>query len=75
MQPAFAQALEMLFSRARAEGEVTDQVEPSEMAQIIEALYLDSLMEWSQGRLKTLSEALRRRIAVVLAGLRPGAAF
>ena len=75
MHPSFAQALEMLFTRARAEGEVTDQVEPSEMAQIIEALYRDSLMEWSQGRLKNLSEALRRRIAVVLAGLRPGAAF
>ena len=73
--PSFAQALEMLFTRARAEGEVTDQVEPSEMAQIIEALYLASLMEWSQGRLKKLSEALQRRIAIVLAGLRPGSAF
>jgi hypothetical protein len=73
--PPFAQALEMLFVRAQQEGEVTDQVEPMEMAQIIEALYTASLMEWSQGRLKRLNPALRRRTAIVLAGLRPGSAF
>lgn len=73
--PSFAQALEMLFVRAEQEGEVTDQVDPMEMAQIIEALYTDCLMGWSQGRLKRLSPALQRRTAIVLAGLRPGAAF
>jgi len=72
--PSFAQALEMLFVRAREEGEVTDQVDPAEMAQIVEALYTDCLMEWSQGRLKRLNPALQRRTAIVLAGLRPGAA-
>lgn len=72
--PSFAQALEMLFVRARDEGEVTDQVDPAEMAQIIEALYTDCLMEWSQGRLKRLNPALQRRTTIVLAGLRPGAA-
>ena len=74
-QPSFAQALEMLFARAQEEGEVTDKVDPPEMAQIIEALYLDCLMEWSQGRLKYLNSALHRRTAIALAGLRPGAAF
>jgi AcrR family transcriptional regulator len=69
--PSFAQALEMLFARARDEGEVTDQVDPAEMAQIVEALFVDSLMEWSQGRLKALNPALQRRTAIVLAGLRP----
>ena len=72
--PSFAEALEMLFARAQGEGEVTDQVDPMEMAQIIEALYTDSLMEWSQGRLKRLNPVLQRRTAIVLAGLRPGAA-
>jgi hypothetical protein len=61
----------MLFVRAREEGEVTDGVDPSEMAQIVEALFLDSLMDWSQGRLKHLNSALQRRTAIVLAGLRP----
>ena len=61
----------MLFVRARKEGEVTDGVDPSEMAQIVEALFHDSLMEWSQGRLKHLNAALQRRTAIVLAGLRP----
>jgi hypothetical protein len=45
------------------------------MAQIVEALYLDSLREWSQGKLKHLNPALQRRTAIVLAGLRPGSAF
>ncbi len=48
MHPSFAQALEMLFARARDEGEVTDKVDPAEMAQIVEALYVESLMEWSR---------------------------
>jgi AcrR family transcriptional regulator len=73
--PSFAQGLKMLFARARETGEVTDQVEPEEMAEIIEALFVDSLMEWSQGRLKRLRPALQRRTSIVLAGLRPGAAF
>jgi AcrR family transcriptional regulator len=72
--PSFAQALEMLFVRAVGEGEVTDQVDPTEMAKIIEALYTNCLLEWSQGRLKRLNPALHRRTAIVLAGLRPGAA-
>ena len=73
--PSFAQALELLFVRAQQEGEVTDQIEPIEMAQIIQALYADCLMEWSRGRLKRLNPTLQRRTAIVLAGLRPGAAF
>ncbi|GAA3226655.1 helix-turn-helix domain-containing protein [Actinocorallia longicatena] len=73
--PSFGQALEILFARAVEVGEVTDAVEPGEMAQIIEALYVDSIMEWSKGRLKHLKPSLQRRTAVVLAGLRPGAAF
>jgi hypothetical protein len=32
-------------------------------------------MEWSRGRLKRLNPALQRRTSIVLAGLRPGAAF
>jgi AcrR family transcriptional regulator len=73
--PSFAQALEILFTRAQEEGEVTDKVDPSEMAQIVEALYVDSLREWSQGRLRHLNPALQRRTTIVLAGLRPGSAF
>jgi AcrR family transcriptional regulator len=74
-QPSFGSALEILFTRAQEEGEVTDKVDPSEMAQIVEALYVDSLREWSQGRLKHLNPALQRRTTIVLAGLRPGSAF
>jgi AcrR family transcriptional regulator len=75
LYPSFAQALEIVFSHAQEQAEVTDKVDPFEMAKIVEALYLDSLQEWSQGRLKHLNPALQRRTAIVLAGLRPGAAF
>jgi AcrR family transcriptional regulator len=68
---SFADALEMLFVRAQEQGEVTDQVKPSEMAQIVEALFVDSLMEWAQGRQKQLNASLQRRTGIVLAGLRP----
>ncbi|ADP83275.1 TetR/AcrR family transcriptional regulator [Pseudofrankia inefficax] len=69
--PAFAEAFEVLFERAQKEGEVTDQVEPAEMAQIVEALVVDSLLEWAGGRLPKLNVSLHRRTAIVLAGLRP----
>jgi AcrR family transcriptional regulator len=75
LSPSFAEALEIVFTRAQEEGEVTDKVDPSEMAQIVEALYLDSLRGWSSGRLKHLNPALQRRTAIVVAGLRPGSAF
>jgi AcrR family transcriptional regulator len=75
LSPSFAGALEIVFTRAQEEGQVTDKVDPSEMAQIVEALYLDSLREWSYGRLRHLNPALQRRIAIVVAGLRPGSAF
>jgi hypothetical protein len=41
------------------------------MAQIVEALFVDSLMEWASGRQKQLNASLQRRTAIVLAGLRP----
>jgi hypothetical protein len=69
--PSFAQALVLLFERAQSQGEVTDQVQPAEMAQILEALLVDSVMEWSQGRLRQLNAAINRRTSIVLAGLRP----
>jgi AcrR family transcriptional regulator len=69
--PSFAQAFVLLFERAQSQGEVTDRVQPAEMAQILEALLVDSVMEWSQGHLKQLNAALNRRAMIVLAGLHP----
>jgi AcrR family transcriptional regulator len=68
---SFADALGLVFERAQEQGEVTGQVEAGEMAQIVEALFVDSLMEWAQGRQKQLNSSLQRRTAIVLAGLRP----
>jgi AcrR family transcriptional regulator len=71
LEPAFAGAFETLFARAQKDGEVTAQVEPAEMAQIVEALVLDSILEWAEGRTGRLNQALHRRTAIVLAGLHP----
>jgi AcrR family transcriptional regulator len=69
---SFADALGLVFEQAQERGEVTGQVPAVEMAQIVEALFVDSLMEWAQGRQKQLNASLQRRTAIVLAGLRPG---
>lgn len=69
--PSFAESLDALFTRAQEHDEVTDRVKPGEMSQIVEALFVDSLLEWSQGRQKRLNWSLQRRVSIVLAGLRP----
>lgn len=68
---SFADALELVFARGQEQLEVTERVEAAEMAQIVEALFVDSLMEWASGRQKQLNASLQRRTAIVLAGLRP----
>ncbi|WP_026310827.1 TetR/AcrR family transcriptional regulator [Parafrankia elaeagni] len=69
--PAFAEAFEKVFAKAQKKGEVTEEIEPGEMSQILEALVVDSIMEWSHGRLGRLNQALYRRAAIVTAGLHP----
>ena len=73
-EPTFRGAFELLFDRAQEEGEVTDQVKPWEMANILQALVLDSIMEWSRkGGRGRVTSTLQHRMAILLAGLRPGA--
>lgn len=69
--PSFAQAFVLMFEAAQARGEVTDRLPAAEMAQIMEALLVDCVMEWSQGRLRQLQAALNRRTSIVIAGLNP----
>ncbi|OHV21291.1 TetR family transcriptional regulator [Parafrankia soli] len=69
--PAFSEAFEKLFAKAQEKGEVTQRVDPSEMAQILEALVVDCIMKWSHGRLPKLNQALHLRAAIVTAGLHP----
>ena len=45
------------------------------MSEMVQALRTDSRLAWSQGRLPSLGPALQRRVRIVAAGLRPGAAF
>jgi AcrR family transcriptional regulator len=66
--PMFREAFEPLFARAQDKAEVTVQVKPHEMALILEAVVLESIVDWSRGATK-LDVTLRRHAAIILAGL------
>ena len=65
-------AFEALFTRAQETGEMPTDIESAEMAQMLEALVMDSILDWAAGH-ADLGAALRSRTALLLAGLRePG---
>jgi AcrR family transcriptional regulator len=68
-RPGFDQGFEALFARAQEEGEVRADVVPREMADMLVALVMDSILDWAAGH-TDLSAALRRRTALLLAGLK-----
>lgn len=66
---SFAEAFEALFARAREQGELTSAVEAPEMGEMMQALVMDSILDFAAGH-SDLAVALRRRSALLLAGLR-----
>ena len=68
-QPGFAQGFSALFARAQDEGEVRADVVPAEMAEMLVALVMDSILDWAAGH-TDLSGALRSRTALLVAGLK-----
>jgi AcrR family transcriptional regulator len=65
----FAHGFETLFARAQEVGELSSTMEPAEMAQMLQALVMDSILDWSGGH-SDLGAALRSRAALLVAGLR-----
>jgi AcrR family transcriptional regulator len=65
----FAHGFESLFARAQEVGELPSNIEPAEIAQMLEALLMDSILDWSAGH-SDLGTALRSRTALLVAGLR-----
>jgi AcrR family transcriptional regulator len=68
-RPEFAQGFEALFIYGQEQGELPADIDPAEMAQMLQALVMDSILDWAAGS-TDLGPALRRRSSLVLAGLR-----
>ncbi len=64
-----ADGLNALFTRAQETGEMPADIESAEMAQMLVALVMDSILDWAAGY-SELAPALRSRTALLLAGLR-----
>jgi AcrR family transcriptional regulator len=67
--PGFAYGFEALFARAQEEGELRSDVVPAEMAQMLVALVMDSILDWAAGH-SDLGGSLRSRTALLIAGLK-----
>jgi AcrR family transcriptional regulator len=64
-----ALAFETLFTRAQEVGELPTHIGSTEMGQMLQALVMDSILDWSSGH-SDLGAALRGRTALLVAGLR-----
>jgi len=69
--PGFSAAFQRLFEVAAERGEVTGSVGPPEMARMLTALVMDSIVAWADGE-ADLQESLSRRAAILVRGLSPG---
>jgi AcrR family transcriptional regulator len=68
----FGHGFEALFARAQEEGELPSEIEPTEMAQMLQTLVMDSILDWAAGH-SDLGASLRSRTNLVVAGLRESA--
>jgi AcrR family transcriptional regulator len=65
----FAQGFELVFARAQEVGEVTLDVAASEMGNMLRALVMDSIADWTTSR-SDLRSSLIRRSSILVAGLK-----
>jgi AcrR family transcriptional regulator len=65
----FGVAFEMIFARAQELGELPPDIAPSEMAKIMQALVMDTILDWAACH-TDLRAALRLRASILVAGLR-----
>jgi AcrR family transcriptional regulator len=68
---SFATAFEALFLRAKETAEIDHSVDAKELAQMMQVLIMDTILDYAAGHVD-LAPALRRRCALLLAGV-PGA--
>jgi AcrR family transcriptional regulator len=68
----FEHGFEGLFARAQADGALPSDISSGEMAQMLQALVMDSILDWAAGH-SDLGVSLRGRTALLVAGLKPAA--
>ena len=64
----FGEGLEALLRHALTEGRIPASADPAELAQVLRALWMDSVLDWAAGY-SDLAHALRQRTAVVMTGV------
>lgn len=65
-----ADAFAAVFSWAQSRGDLPAQPDAHEMAQMLEALVMDSILHWAAGVNPDLPGTLQRRAGILLSGLR-----
>ncbi len=65
----FRDGFEPLFGRARQEGELPRDANPAELSEMLQALVMDSILDWAGGH-ADLPSSLKGRTELLLAGVR-----
>ena len=65
----FALGIQLVFARAQEVGELPSAVEPSEIAKMLQAMVMDSILDWTASH-SDLRAALRLRSSILVAGLK-----
>ena len=65
----FVSGFEAVFAHAQATGELPAEISSAEMAQMLQALVMDSIHDWALAH-ADLEPALRRRTTLLVAGLK-----
>jgi AcrR family transcriptional regulator len=65
----FRDAFRAVFARGQDGGEFPPDADPLEVAGLLQALVMDSILDWGVGAINDLPGALRRRAAILLAGV------
>jgi AcrR family transcriptional regulator len=68
-RPGFYQGFELIFARAQEVEELPSTVEPSEIAKMLQAMVMDSILDWAASH-SDLRASLRLRSSILVAGLK-----
>jgi AcrR family transcriptional regulator len=68
-RPGFYQGFELVFARAQEVEELPSTVEPLEIAKMLQAMVMDSILDWAASH-SDLRASLRLRSSILVAGLK-----
>jgi AcrR family transcriptional regulator len=65
----FGQGFELIFAHAQETEELPSEVEPAEIARMLQAMVMDAILDWTASH-SDLRAALRLRSSILVAGLK-----